>query len=311
MTTSSTWTTIRNDGWTYRDIVDAASAGQTCLQFYAGRYSHSSSDQWRDRLRQGRIRRLEEVLSADSTLAVGDKLSYHRAGWIEPSAPRQFGLLYRRNDLLAVAKPPGLQVLPAAGFLRNTLLDVVRQHCGTSWSPAHRLGRGTSGLVLFVRPPSGEPVARAFREGGVRKVYRALVQGHGLPAAFDVTTPIGELDDPVMGRLHGACDDGKASLSHVRRLECRADGTTLVDVEIPTGRPHQIRIHMAAAGWPLVGEPLYGQGGRPERIDPQARPGDIGYRLHAGWLELADPTYGDPVRLYCRPPSSLRLSDEP
>ena len=81
-------------------------------------------------------------------------------------------------------------------------------------------------------------------------------------------------------------------------------GGTLVEVSIPTGRPHQIRIHMAAAGHPLVGDPVYVAGGVPGP-DP-GLPGDPGYRLHAHRLSLAHPLSGDRVGLECAPPPDLR-----
>jgi 23S rRNA pseudouridine1911/1915/1917 synthase len=80
-----------------------------------------------------------------------------------------------------------------------------------------------------------------------------------------------------------------------------------VDVEILTGRPHQIRIHLAWAGHPLVGDPLYGPGGTPLE-GTQSLPGDPGYLLHAHRLELAHPRTGRPVFLECQPPPALRTS---
>jgi 23S rRNA pseudouridine1911/1915/1917 synthase len=81
----------------------------------------------------------------------------------------------------------------------------------------------------------------------------------------------------------------------------------LVDVEILTGRPHQIRIHMAWAGHPLVGDPLYGPGGIP-LPETSAVPGDPGYLLHAHRLELAHPHTGERLLISCQPPPALRIS---
>lgn len=309
---STAWRLRVNDGWIYPDTVDGAATGWTCLEFYTRRYQHSTEVQWRHRLVMGQICSGGRVIGPDTPLVVGDRLTYHRPPWTEPAAPRWFAVLHEADDVLAVAKPAGLQVLPGALFLQNTLLDVVRQRRGSRWAPAHRLGRGTTGIVLFTRTdPVRRGLAEAFRDGGLRKVYRALVQGLELPDRFVVDRSIGRMPDVIMGSIHAAVDGGRVSRSLVRVIERRQEtGNTLVEVEIPTGRPHQIRIHLAAAGHPLVGEPLYGVGGvrRADAEASAARPGDIGYHLHAMSVTCQHPVTGATLSIYCRPPSALRTS---
>ena len=312
---STGWRPRRNGGWIYPDIVDAGATGWTCLEFYTRRYGHSTVEEWGRRLQAGQIRRGNDVIGTETVLAAGDHLAYHRPGWTEPAAPRRFAVLHDDGDLLVVAKPAGLQVLPAAELLENTLLHAVREKYGPEPAPAHRLGRGTSGLMLFARSgPLRQGLATAFRDGGLRKTYRALVQGQHVPEKFEIDVPIGRVEYPVLGHVYAAvAAEGKPSRSIVRRLEVRSDlDVCLVEVEIPTGRPHQIRIHLAAAGHPLVGEPLYEIGGKPTRIPHEEgaaripRPGDMGYHLHAARVELTHHVDDTAVDLYCRPPSALR-----
>jgi len=214
-----------------------------------------------------------------------------------------FAVLHRDDDLLAVAKPRGLPSIPNGGFLAHTLLHVVRAHFPEA-TPMHRLGRGTSGLLLFARTATARrAVSASWRTGGVEKVYRALVSGVPELREFTVEAPIGLVDHPRLGRLHAAAAGGKAAVSHVRILAAR-NGNALAEVTIPTGRPHQIRIHMAAAGHPLVGDPLYVAGGGPAADG--GLPGDAGYRLHAHRLRLAHPGTGLPVEIECAPPPELR-----
>ena len=109
---------------------------------------------------------------------------------------------------------------------------------------------------------------------------------------------------PALGSVHAASPAGKPSLSSVEVLEYR-EGASLVEVTIATGRPHQIRIHMAACGHPLVGDPLYAAGGG-FRGAGAALPGDTGYLLHALRLALPHPITGAPFEVDCIPPGALR-----
>src|SRR6185295_14486789 len=103
---------------------------------------------------------------------------------------------------------------------------------------------------------------------------------------FRIETPIGRVPHPRLGEVHAASSAGKRALTDVRVLRA-ADGQAIVEARIATGRPHQIRIHLAAAGYPLVGDPLYGAGGVP--LESPALPGEGGYRLHAQSLAFAHP----------------------
>ena len=304
------WSRRRNRGWVYADVVDAGACGWNALEFFVRRYPHSSETQWRRRLEEGRVRGPGGPVGPEEHLRSGQRLEYHRPPWTEPPAPRRFDVIRDDGDLLAVAKPPGLQVLPAAEFLENTLLHVVRERLGGSPAPAHRLGRGTSGIVLFARSAEARRgLASAFENRRVHKLYRALVQGLDMEDRFSVETPIGPVAHAPTGQVFAARSDGRPAVSRVRVVERRpADDATLVEVEIPTGRPHQIRIHLAAAGSPLVGEPLYVAGGRPRQ--PAAgqeppRPGDMGYHLHAMQVNCGHPVELERISLYCRPPEEL------
>ena len=143
----------------------------------------------------------------------------------------------------------------------------------------------------------------AWREGRVEKRYRALVSGVPEREHLTIDTPIGPVPHPTLGQVHAASERGKPSVSHVRRLAERG-GEALVEVSIPTGRPHQIRIHLAAAGHPLVGDPLYGPGGLP--LPEPALPGEGGFWLHSHRLALTHPATGDRLELECPPPPTLR-----
>ncbi|WP_306591892.1 RluA family pseudouridine synthase [Geothrix sp. 21YS21S-4] len=296
----------KNQGVVHREQIGLDGAGRTLLAHLAARYPSASTELWRERIEDGQVQLdAEERPSPGAVLRAGQRVAWARPPWTEPDAPFATAVLYEDADLLAVAKPSGLPTLPGGGaFQERTLLALVRRRAPEA-SPMHRLGRGTSGLVLFAwRPEARSPLQAAFQDPRTRKVYRALCQGRPVEDAFEVAAPIGPVPYAPLGVLHAASPEGRPSLSRVRVLERRGDAS-LVEVEILTGRPHQIRIHLAFAGHPLVGDPLYGPGGGP-LPHTQAVPGDLGYLLHAGLLELPHPRTDEMLRLECQPPPMLR-----
>lgn len=299
-----------NHGHTYREQIDARGAGRDVLAHLSARFGRASPAEWRERISLGQVRLDDAPTSADTRLRAGQWLAWIRPPWVEPPVPLDAPVIHEDALLLAVAKPSGLPTMPGGGlYLEHTLLAVVRRRYPEA-SPMHRLGRDTSGVVLFARTTAAARVVQAaFRSRSLRKVYRALCTGHPARDAFTVDAPIGEVAHPLLGTVHAAAIGGVFAMSHVRVLERRgSEGEppcALVEVEIETGRPHQIRIHLAHAGHPLVGDPLFGVGGTP-LPGTRALPGDPGYLLHALRLELDHPLDGKRLVIECEPPPALR-----
>ena len=331
-------------------------------------------------------------------------------------------ILYADDHLMVVHKPSGLPTMPSQTFFEYSILNALRRiycmdndprsltnvtcttlakqwiqsHCSMEPQPVHRLGVGTSGVLVVATSQLGrQKLTDAIRHKSnnndkkvddtatvMKKVYRALVfahrcddrpwntrnstslRGNGpvIPDSFTIDCPIGLVPFPIGGdNIHAACPQEsdylygriyenknsflgkqeatvstpdsakqkkttKPALSHVKVVKRKENGTAIVEVEIPTGRPHQIRIHMAYAGYPLVGDPLYLPGGIPNTeprnfeameneeedmdtddedddanqsilekwyIQRVALPRDCGYYLHAHSITLEHPCSSD------------------
>ena len=295
-----------NQGFEYRQRLGADAGGLPLIEYLIRFYPAFTREEWLARIESGRILLDCEPARERQILRPGQLLSWFRPPWREPEVPRSFAILYQDDYLLGVAKPSGLPTLPGGGsFMDNTLLSLVRRHFPEA-NPLHRLGRGTSGIVLFaVNRDSAAKALRSWRDGEVHKVYRALASGCPDSDEFSVDVPIGPVPHRMLKAIHAASPLGKRAHSDIRVLERRAS-SSLLEVRITTGRPHQIRIHLAAAGHPLAGDPLYAIGGVPA-ADCSALPSDLGYYLHNAVLGFPHPANGKWTEITCLPPPELRL----
>ncbi|NNE43466.1 MAG: RluA family pseudouridine synthase, partial [Gemmatimonadetes bacterium] len=251
-----------NQGYEYTERLPLACEGEPLLLYLARTYPHSTEAEWRERMEAGEVTLDGAPAGPETEPRAGQQLIWRRPPWEEPDAPLSYGVLHEDHHAVVVDKPAGLPTLPGAGFLENTLLARVRADF-PEVSPVHRLGRWTSGTVLFARTADARThFGRAWGTDQVLKSYRALLGGRPERDALRAEHPIGPVPHDTLGSVHAASDTGRASRSDFRIIERRAD-SSLADVVIRTGRPHQIRIHAAALGFPLLGDPLYISGGRP------------------------------------------------
>jgi 23S rRNA pseudouridine1911/1915/1917 synthase len=209
-----------------------------------------------------------------TTVAVGDTWVIRRPARAEPPCPRTFGVLYKDASVMVVDKPAGLPVHASAKFYFNTLMRVVSERFpDEAWQICHRLDRETSGvLVLANGATAGAALKACFAGKRADKTYVAIVRGDPPWPDVNVADAAGDvaLDFP----LHLAQPGDPSRLPHVRMLvrdgglpsmTCvsvleRVPGYALVRCRLITGRQHQIRAHLAHAGFPIIGDKLYGAG---------------------------------------------------
>jgi 23S rRNA pseudouridine1911/1915/1917 synthase len=229
----------------------------------------------------------------------------HHHGKNKPDSPQHFEVLFDDRHLLAVNKPSGLPTLPGGGFMENTLLRLVQKHTPNA-NPVHRLGRATSGIVLFAKTAQAASNLEAnWNTPKIQKIYRALTQYMAQQDVYEILTPIGLVPHPLIGSVWAASPSGKPSKSLAKVISCTTSTTTF-EVSLYSGRPHQIRIHLASIGHPLVGDPLYGVTGQPLENHP-GLPGDGGYFLHAQFLKFHHPITGEQIHLEAALPSGFSL----
>ena len=139
-----------NRGYAYTTIVSGKYHGRTVLSHLASLYPHSTPQAWQQRLNNREVTVDGGTATGSESLISGQTLVWNRPPWIEPESPQHFEVLFNDPQLLAVNKPGGLPTLPGGGFMENTLLRLVQKQTPNA-NPVHRLGRATSGIVLFAK----------------------------------------------------------------------------------------------------------------------------------------------------------------
>jgi 23S rRNA pseudouridine1911/1915/1917 synthase len=292
-----------NQGYAFTTIIGTKDHGLTLLSHLASLYPHSTPQAWQQNLNNREVTLNGVTANGSESLALGQTLVWNRPPWIEPDSPQHFEVLLDDPYLLAVNKPGGLPTLPGGGFMENTLLHLVQKQIPNA-NPVHRLGRATSGIVLFAKTPQAAAKLSAnWNTPGVQKIYRALAQGIAQHNAYEILTPIGLVPHPLIGSVWAADQGGKPSKS-VAKVISRTTSTTTFEVSLYSGRPHQIRIHLASIGHPLLGDPMYGFTGQPLEHLP-GLPGDGGYFLHAQFLKFVHPITGEQINLEAALPSEF------
>ncbi len=208
-------------------------------------------------------------------------------------------VVYEDGDVIVINKPVGMVVHPAPGHPDGTLVNALLYHCGDSLSGingqlrpgiVHRIDRDTSGLIIAAKNDRAHlALAEQLQDHSLARVYEAVAVGNLRADSGTVDAPIGR--HPV-DRKKMAVDpkNGRAAVTHWSVL-ARYPGYTHVECRLETGRTHQIRVHLASLGHPLLGDVVYGS--------KKPYPGLAGQCLHARKLKFVHPTTGKLVELEC------------
>jgi len=177
-------------------------------------------------------------------------------------------IVYEDADLIVIDKPAGLVVHPAAGNLDGTLVNALLHHCRGQLSGiggvarpgiVHRIDKDTSGLLVVAKSDKAhEGLAQQFKAHSIDRLYAAIVYGIPQLAAGTIDTWIGRSDADRKKMAVQREGRGKHAVTHYRVSE-RLRGASLVECRLETGRTHQVRVHMAHLGHPLIGDPVYGR----------------------------------------------------
>lgn len=178
-------------------------------------------------------------------------------------------IVHEDDHLIVIDKAPGMVVHPAAGNLDGTLVNALLAHCKGQLSGiggvarpgiVHRIDKDTSGLLVVAKTDKAhEGLARQFKDHSIRRLYQAIVHGVPEKARGTVDTWIGRSDADRLKMAVQREGRGKHAVTHYRLVE-RMTGSALVECRLETGRTHQVRVHMAHLGHPLVGDPVYARG---------------------------------------------------
>jgi 23S rRNA pseudouridine1911/1915/1917 synthase len=287
-------------------VVSASAAGQRLDHFLRAQrpaWSRALVQKW---IPAGRVRVNGRIVKASYRVRAGDEVGIEVPPPQPPANQPQeipLAVLYEDADLIVVNKPPGMVVHPAAGHATGTLVNALLHHCrgqlagiGGVERPGivHRLDKGTSGCLVAAKTDAAHrSLVAQFKARGVTKIYRAVCRGVFARPTGRLETLIGRSPHDRK-KMSTRVTRGRAAVTDYRVLKQHAD-CALVELTLHTGRTHQIRVHMAHLGHPVVGDAVYG------RKSEVARP-----LLHAYKLGFTHPATGQPLEFTAPLPADFQ-----
>ena len=250
---------------------------------------------------EGRVRVNGKPAAKSARLSVGETVTVDVPQLRETALPPQdipLDVVYEDDDVIVVNKPTGLVVHPAPGHPDGTLVNALLHHCGDSLSGiggekrpgiVHRIDRDTSGLIIAAKNDAAHLALSAqLKDHSLSRTYECLVTGNMKQDSGTVDAPIGR--SSADRKKMAVVPTGRRAVTHWE-VVARYPGVTHLRCRLETGRTHQIRVHMAYIGHPILGDTVYGA--------KKPVPGLTGQCLHAAGLRFVHPRTGEPVELHC------------
>ncbi|MCW5773176.1 MAG: RluA family pseudouridine synthase [Rhodospirillaceae bacterium] len=313
----------------YAVAAGAEDGGRRLDQFLAAALPEISRSRLKALILEGRVACAGLVISEPSRRVKPGERFAVTVPQVAPAEPEAqaipLAILYEDDDLVVVVKPPGLTVHPAPGNPDRTLVNALLAHCGRSLSGiggvarpgiVHRLDKDTSGVMVVAKTDLAHAgLARQFADHSIERAYLAVLRGVPRAAQGRVEGAIGR-HPRDRKKMAVVTRGGKHAVTHYRVLRRFGVVACLVECRLETGRTHQIRVHMAQLGHPVLGDPVYGRGRLPS--GPGAKPApetaaalrkiNDGFgrqALHAAVLGFVHPRSGAKLRFEAPPPEDF------
>lgn len=243
--------------FTHRFSVHPAHAGSSLLSMMSARFPFNTPKEWEARIVAGKVGVNGLKVFPGYILRENDTVFHFNPAVIEPSVPDEIEILEETSDYLAVFKPAPLPVHPGGRYYKNTLTNMLQEQGFGGLKVVHRLDAVTSGIIIFGKTKEfAQRAMQCFSNNKVAKTYHALVSGVPREPHKVINTPI--------KRKTGFVFESAPGLEHARSAETRFfvrksfARSALIRCEPVTGRTHQIRLHLAGWGYPVIDDPVYG-----------------------------------------------------
>jgi RluA family pseudouridine synthase len=272
-----------------------------------------SRNQWQRHFSAKAIIVNTTAVKASYRLKAGDVISYYSPSDAEPAVDKEVHKVWEQEGIIAMYKPSNLPMHEGGAYRKNTFSEVVQEKFGQGLAAVHRLDRETSGIVICAYDKDlRNDLSLYFRERQVKKTYLAITIGVPTQDYWEVDAPIGESTNTTMRTKQAVVEDGLPAQTSFRVLD-KTSRFSLLEVSPHTGRTHQIRVHAAYSGLPLVGDKKYYPNeeifleyfdhGYTERVKNSCFSERL--CLHAAAIKFIHPRSGETILVDCPMPQDM------